>query len=222
MDYTRQLEVFKPWEFTTPVHIIGAGATGSWVALFLAKLGIENITVYDFDVVEKHNLPNQLFSPRDIGELKVTALRRLIKQMTGISIKAKPVKVDGTCRLSGIVFMLTDTMASRKEIFEQAIKMKPSVKLLIETRMGLRGGRVYSVIPQNVEQTNEYEKTLYSDDEASVSACGASQSIVATATLTASHAVWQLLNYNNHGTINSYNEMIFSSEYPIGQVNVMW
>ena len=53
---------FSMWKkFNTPIHIIGCGATGSWVALMLAKMGISNITCWDFDKVEEHNLPNQFF-----------------------------------------------------------------------------------------------------------------------------------------------------------------
>ena len=51
LDIRRHMELFNPEKFTLPVHIIGAGATGSWLALSLAKLGITNITVWDFDVV---------------------------------------------------------------------------------------------------------------------------------------------------------------------------
>ena len=59
LDISRHKELFNPYYFNTPVTIIGAGATGSWLALMLAKLGIQDITVYDFDVVEEHNVPNQ-------------------------------------------------------------------------------------------------------------------------------------------------------------------
>lgn len=61
-DFSRQVNIFKPEEFKTPIQIIGAGATGSWVALSLAKMGIENMTIYDFDEVGMHNLPNQCFT----------------------------------------------------------------------------------------------------------------------------------------------------------------
>ena len=42
-----------------PVTVIGAGATGSFITLALAKMGVRHITVYDDDTVEEHNLPNQ-------------------------------------------------------------------------------------------------------------------------------------------------------------------
>jgi hypothetical protein len=208
MDFSRQMELFDPEKFNTPIHVIGCGATGSWVTLQLAKLGVQNITVWDFDKVEEHNLPNQAFRLKynidkddfaltDIGQNKVNALSSVIYSFTGVCIKTKNAKVDGSQRLAGIVFMLTDTMKSRKEIYEKAIKLNPGVKLLIETRMGLDGGSVYFVNPTDWKQLKKYEETFYSDEESAVSACGTSQSIVATANWIASMATWGVINYHN-------------------------
>ena len=66
MDYIRQIEVFNQDEFETPVHIIGQ-VLQKWLVLMLAKMGIKDITVWDFDVIESHNIPNQAFAPKQIG-----------------------------------------------------------------------------------------------------------------------------------------------------------
>jgi len=208
MNYSRQQEAFEVQSFRTPVHVIGAGATGSWVVLMLAKMGIQDIHVWDFDTVEEHNIPNQFFSVADAkkevmfnGELlsktKVNRLANNIELFTGITITAHNERVDGSQRLNGIVFMLTDTMSSRKEIWEKAIKLKVGVKLLIETRMDLKGGFIYNINPTSPSQIREYEKTLYSDAESAVSACGTSQSLIATAMEISTKAVWQLINWHN-------------------------
>ena len=94
-DFSRQVNVFNPNEFKTPIHIIGAGATGSWVAFSLAKMGIENIFLYDFDTVGMHNLPNQMFSLRQIDQNKAIATAKNIRNFTGYNIKPRNVKVDG-------------------------------------------------------------------------------------------------------------------------------
>jgi len=216
-DYTRQIDVFDNQNFTTPVHIIGAGATGSWVVLMLAKMGIPNIHVWDFDKVEEHNLPNQAFrsefevydednidtTSTDIGRPKATAINDVCYNMTGndFQIKSHIERVDGSQRLSGIVFMLTDTMSSRKEIYEKAIKNKVNVKLLIETRMDLRGGFVYCIDPSNPVHQEQYEQTLYTDEESVKSACGTSQSLIATAMEISAKAVWQLIKFHNNTPI---------------------
>lgn len=205
-DYSRQVNILNPEEFNTKINIIGAGATGSWVAFSLAKMGLSNLHIYDFDEVGMHNLPNQMFGVRDIDRNKALSIRNIIKLFTGFTVNARNEKVDGSVPLQGIVFMLTDTMKSRKDIYNRAIKNNPSIDLLIETRMDLRGGRIYVVDPKNREQTKMYEQTFYSDDEAEVSACGVSQTVLPSALAITSHAIWKLLNYINSEIV--YNETI--------------
>lgn len=216
-DYSRQVNILNPEEFNTKINIIGAGAVGSWVAFSLAKMGLSNLHIYDFDEVGMHNLPNQMFGVRDIDRNKALSIRNIIKLFTGFTVNARNEKVDGSVPLQGIVFMFTDTMKSRKDIYNRAIKNNPSIDLLIETRMDLRGGRIYVVDPKNREQTKMYEQTFYSDDEAEVSACGVSQTVLPSALAITSHAIWKLLNYINGETV--YNETIldFSNEIVMTQ-----
>ena len=155
-DFSRQVNILKPEEFNTRINVIGVGATGSWLSLSLAKMGLKRLFLYDFDTVGMHNLPNQMFGIRDIDNNKATSMRRIIKRFTGFLVGAKDTKVEGDERLQGIVFMLTDTMKSRKDIYYQAIKNNPNVELLIETRMDLYGGRIYVIDPTNREHIKKY------------------------------------------------------------------
>ena len=84
IDYWRQLDIFDPMKFNAPVVIIGAGALGGWVANVLTKSGVRDLTVYDFDKVEEHNLPNQPYGIVDIGKLKVIALQELVFRNCGL------------------------------------------------------------------------------------------------------------------------------------------
>ena len=196
LDISRHKELFDPYKFEHPVTIIGAGATGSWLALALAKLGIENITIWDFDVIEEHNVPNQAFGLCDISYPKVDALYREIAQKTGTQIVSH-IKPFTNQRLAGIIFLMVDSMKTRKEIWDASIKMKSAVKLLIEPRMGLDVARVYNVDPCDLTHVKEYENTYYDDDVAEVSACGVSKSVISTAMATASWCVRQLINFHN-------------------------
>jgi len=195
INYMRQFEVFNNEDFNTPIHIIGAGATGSWLALMLAKMGIKDISVYDFDVVESHNIPNQLFSPQTVGMKKVDALAITVRLLAGVEIKAYDKKVTRNHKFEGVVFMLTDTMFSRKTIYE-ALKKQP-IQLLVETRMSSDGGYVFALNPQREEEAAKYDKSFETDEEAATSACGASTSIASTAIYISSQAVWQFINWSN-------------------------
>lgn len=213
-DPLRHLSVFSPHAFgQRRVDIVGCGASGSRVALDLAKLGVENIHAWDFDVVEEHNVANQAFGLDHVGLPKVEALAGLVKTATGAGITVHAEKVDGTQPLGEIVFLLTDTMVSRSEIWRRALKFKPHVRLLVETRMGADSGRVYALNPSKPAHIKEYEATLYSDDDAETSACGASVSVGPTAEVLAGLAVWQLIRWfaieqGEDGVLD--NETIFS------------
>lgn len=58
------------------VLIAGCGGLGSNIAISLARLGVGNIRLVDFDIVEPSNLNRQQYYIDDIGEFKVSALKR--------------------------------------------------------------------------------------------------------------------------------------------------
>jgi len=212
ISYIRQFEVFNNEVFNTPIHVIGAGATGSWLTLILAKMGIKNIHVYDFDDVEKHNIPNQAFAPLDIGCSKVSSISLVAKHFAGIDIAEHNQKVIRHTPLDGVVFVLTDTMKSRENIFKAC--KKGSVEYVIETRMDARGGYIYSFDPRVEAEKERYEKTLYTDEQAEVSACGASTTVIATAMNIATLATWKLINWHN-GNSNKFFTAIGLEEFVI-------
>lgn len=214
LDIRRHQELFDGDTFNKKVTIIGAGATGSWLALQLAKLGITNIHVYDFDVVEEHNIPNQIFGLQHIGKPKVEALYDIIQEQTGTQIHINNMPyVDQ--RLSGYVFAMVDSMAVRKQIFDQC-KYKRNVHHFIEPRMGLNEARIYNVDPCDANQVEKYEGCWYSDDEAEVSACGTSQSVITTALFTASTCARQLINHHNGVELDNelLVDLVYNNIYP--------
>lgn len=197
------------------IDVIGVGATGSYVTMQLAKLGISNIHVWDYDKVEDYNLPNQLFGMDHIDKLKVEALKDIIKATTGTEITVHNEKVDGTQELGEVVFLLTDTMDSRKQIFDKGLQYKLRTKLVIETRMDADNGRVYVINPCSRTHVEEWKKTLYTDQEATVSLCGTTVTVGPTAEYLAGLAVWQLIRWFNiesepESKDELENEIIFS------------
>lgn len=207
----RHYELFDPYKFDTPITVIGAGATGSWLVMMLAKLGIVDVTVYDFDKIEEHNIPNQLYGIENIGRLKVQALQEDIDTATGTMINVSTQRFDRQ-RLNGIVFCMVDSMTTRKAIWESGVKYKTAVKHYIEPRMGLDMCRVYNVDPMNPTQIARYEATLYGDDVAEeLSACGNSMSVVTSAVATASWCVRQLIEIAAGNEVS--NEILVDFKY---------
>lgn len=166
MDFTNQNQIFNPKDYeNNKVIIIGAGSTGSFIALTLAKMGIQQITVIDNDEIEEHNIPHQFYTLPSIGKKKVEALQELIQLMTGITITTYQEQVkrnypwlERGLQLKTILIICTDNVESRKDIFES---MKYYPNHVIDTRMG---GEEYTIHlyhygqqPQGIQQ---YEKLL--------------------------------------------------------------
>ena len=202
MEYLRQLALLDPMKLKgLSATVVGVGATGSYVAMQLAMMGWgdemnrSKLKVWDFDKIESHNLCNQIYEPSQVGKPKVDALAELIKRKCEIDIETHNERVVDQKLDSTYVFLMTDTMSSRKEIFEKCLKFSFNTDLVIETRMGLDEGRVYAFNPNDGDQFKKWQDTLYTDEEAEASACGASSSIIPTAMNIASLAVQSLIHH---------------------------
>lgn len=178
VDYWRQLDLVSPDRLRFPVTVVGVGGIGSPVALALAKMGIRRLTLYDPDVVEAHNLPNQMYRLRDVGRPKVEALAELLGELA--STEVRPIREAVTDqRLEGVVVSAVDTMAARDQIWRDAIRYRGSVPLYVEARMGGEVSRVLAVRPADPDDVRFYETTLYTDQAATEDPCTA-QAIIYT------------------------------------------
>ena len=61
------------------VAIFGLGGLGSNVAMWLARLGVGQLLLYDFDRVELSNLNRQYYFVEDVGEYKAVALLKHLR-----------------------------------------------------------------------------------------------------------------------------------------------
>jgi len=145
--------------------VVGAGGIGSPTVLALAKMGCPDITVFDDDIVENHNLPSQIYRLEDTGQDKVKSLASAVHDFTGLALKTHKARVNKETKLSGVIISGVDTMSARKDIWA-AIRYKHVAHLYIDARMGAEVCRIYSIRPTNPVDVDAYEKTLYSDDEA--------------------------------------------------------
>jgi sulfur carrier protein ThiS adenylyltransferase len=77
------------------VGIAGAGGLGSNIAVSLARAGVGEMVVVDFDRVEASNLNRQYYFKDQIGELKVKALKENIDRIGfGTNIDALDRKLE--------------------------------------------------------------------------------------------------------------------------------
>ncbi len=215
LDVRKHRDLFDPDKWNEPALVIGAGATGNMVALELAKLGLTQLSVVDFDKLEAVNIANQLsYDLADVGKYKVDALQDRIEQATRTNIMVHKDRIGPAAgRLTHkVVFFCIDTMKDRKAIWQHNIGKISRVEWLIDLRINTRNAIIYSFDPRNPIHRREYEnpETLYDDSTVPVElgSCGATMSMGPTAALAASMAAWAFVDYTNK--VDGPNEIIFT------------
>lgn len=156
IQYIRQEKIFNPTSQKFRIVVFGAGSLGSFITLNLAKLGFNDILVYDFDTVKDYNIPNQFYRVQDIDKLKVEALKEIVKDFTEVEIIAKNSKIDNdTIFIPSLydIFILTfDTLETRKMIYD---KFKGVSNYLIDARMG---GEEFHIITSKMNDEEDLSK----------------------------------------------------------------
>jgi molybdopterin/thiamine biosynthesis adenylyltransferase len=172
VEFLRQLDLVKPEALETPVHLIGCGGIGSFTALALAKLGCPCLHLYDDDRVEEHNIPNQLFRTSDIGRPKVEALAEILEGFAGVRPWRHLRRIEGE-RLQGIVVSGVDSMATRKSLWQKAVRHRAGIPLFLDGRLGAEVCRLYAIRPADPDDVRCYEQSLYDDSQAVPLSCTA-------------------------------------------------
>ena len=170
--FHRQLDILHPNDIREKVGIIGVGGIGSPTALVLTKMGIPDLTYWDDDNVEIHNLPNQLFRVEDMGNNKVNALTGLLREFgfEGQRTNGERKRWDGD--IKDIMICAVDSMDTRIAIWEK-IKNNRNCKLYVDGRMGAELMKIYAINPNSDEDVKFYERTLYPSSEAVELPCNA-------------------------------------------------
>ena len=215
MDLSRHISVFNPAAVKDDIHIIGVGATGSFVAMMLARMGVPVINIYDFDDVEIHNIPNQYYDTGDLGKLKAEALAdklRLINPDITVNVGKEAVTPEDVSKMSGYLFSLVDSMKVRKELWEAA-KANTNLINVWESRLGSDQARVYSLPIDKDVNYAKYEQDCYDYDKAEVSACGTSITVLPIVMMTASLMIVQFIDLVMENPVIPHFKTIFDNHY---------
>ncbi|HNV61446.1 MAG TPA: ThiF family adenylyltransferase [Candidatus Cloacimonas acidaminovorans] len=144
--YKRQLDIVNPELLGLPIHIIGCGGIGSWTALVLAKMGCNNISVYDDDIVEDHNVASQFFKESQLEMKKVDALSENVLEQSGIRLSRHENKDEELIGVeptedAELVILALDSMAERIRLGEL---YKDRNLYIIDGRMGGTQVEIYT------------------------------------------------------------------------------
>jgi hypothetical protein len=185
-------------------NIIGVGATGSWVGLMAAKMGWQHFRVWDADIVESHNLPNQIYDIGQVGMFKVDAFKQKLEQFNpNVTVETNNCFFESethSMELEDYVFVAVDSLSARKDIF-QGLEDHLLVEYAFESRMGFEHAEINIINPSYSSQIKEYLATLKTDEEVQESACNAR--IITTLTCIVSstivHTLCALSAQERHG-----------------------
>lgn len=215
LNVMRHKEVFDPEKFDCPVHVVGCGGMGSRVAEGLVRmgLGIKNhnqITLYDFDHFEPHNLANQWVTDQLLSWNKADAVTmQMLEVNPHATVSSYPYRINGYLPLTGVVFLCLDTMADRRLVMEEVVLKNRSVSCVIETRMDAGVGITHCFNPQNKKQLECWRMYWHSDREAeNIAGCGGPQSIISAIYGTTAMALKQFERFaRTRNTVGMYNRV---------------
>ena len=199
----KHIEFFNPNKVNNKeVHIIGVGAVGSFIALTLAKLGLQKLTIWDFDTVEETNVANQVYTQKDVGKLKTEALKQhLLDNNSDMEVICKDRYTSQN--LKGIIFLTVDSINLRYKILTN-LQYNPFIEFVVDGRIGLEKGQVISTVWSLTNLVKNHIALSDFDDsqsDAPVSACGTTLSVMPSVQCTSQFAVAQLINFINNKPI---------------------
>lgn len=179
----KQGDYFQPIDdLKHPVHIIGVGAIGSTIATMLVRMGVQQLHLYDIDIVEMKNICNQEYLDAHVGYQKVEALYNYLREINPeIKLTLHPEGWKPETRLSGYVFLGVDNIDLRRQIVEEN-KNNPYIQAFFDFRMRLTDAQHYAA--KKGEFENLLKTMQFTHEEAKaetpVSACGTDLNVITT------------------------------------------
>lgn len=201
MDLSKSYDFFQPEKDNAKIHIVGCGSVGSTIAENLARCGVKNMVLYDFDTVEAHNIVNQMFRQQDVGRPKVEALKDILTDINPELSDTVELKPDGWKGklMSGYIFLCVDSIELRREIVEKHMD-SPYVKAMFDFRTLLESAQHYAADWSQYKMKQDLLKSMqFSHEEAAeetpVSACGITLGVATTVRLVCALGVNNYINF---------------------------
>lgn len=198
MELKTTLEIFNPLDYSKTIHIIGCGATGSNVAIQLARMGVEKFDLWDYDTIESHNLTNQVFYLENVGQTKVQTLTKILKDIN----QSVTVHAHGKWEydsVKGLVIVAVDSIETRHAIYQTNYD-NSDIDLIIDPRLGTTTYAIYAYkwTPENKEKLLKSTDFKDSDMVIERSACGTPLNIGSTVVSATANIIQIIINFVNN------------------------
>jgi len=148
------------------ITVGGAGSIGSWLLLFLSRIGY-SIFLYEMDRVEFSNIGGQLYGQKDVGKTKQEAIRQTISEFAIHEEIESMGRYEADNIVTPICFSCFDNMEARKLMFEKWVSEisnmdDTNIKVFVDGRLTAESFQMYIVTPDRIDG---YRETLFDDDE---------------------------------------------------------
>ena len=153
--------------------VVGVGAIGRQVALQLAALGARAISLIDFDQVETTNITTQGYVQQDLGQPKVIATAKAIRQIdASVRVQEIPDRYRPTQDVGQALFCCVDSITARQAIWRTAAQR---CAFWCDGRM--RGDVLRILTVSELADRNHYAASLFPQAEAQTGSCTARSKI---------------------------------------------
>jgi len=200
MDISKHMDFYNPMiDFKDQIHIIGCGAIGSTLTEMLTRMGFQELHLWDFDIVTEHNLANQMFNSKDIGQLKTFCITYHCKLINPDIKIFKHDKGWNGEPLKGYVFLAVDNIDLRRQIATDN-KYNQNIKGMFDFRMRFSDAQHYGADWNDPKAVKAFIDTMqFTHEEAKaetpVSACGTSLNIITTVRIICSYGLCNFINF---------------------------
>lgn len=166
------------------ITIAGLGGIGSWAALLLSRLNVENIRLIDPDKVEEVNMAGQLYKADNIGTYKTYATIGNIQDFSEYyKLDCTNNRIENTNLYTNILICGFDNMEARKSAFyiwkRRIINLLPEDKekaLFIDGRLDAEDLQIFCITGNDEHLMEIYEKEyLYEDSDVEEAPCSFKQ-----------------------------------------------
>lgn len=147
------------------ILFIGQGGIGGNAMYCLSKTIPCTYFIMDEDIVEEYNLGTQYFTKSQVGKKKVSAIKETLDNCSTATIRTLDQRYKN--EYTPIMISGLDNMEARKQVYEEWKKHEDR-EIYIEARLRASLYEVYVVMKGREE---EYEKTLFSDEEVDSGPC---------------------------------------------------
>lgn len=192
----------------------GTGGIGSWLTLFLARLGTSRIVLYDSDRFEEHNVGGQFVPREDIGMKKVTSVKNNVYKFTNSrGIITYDKKYGPGSMVSSTVFSCFDNMKARKAMFNNWLNYNSDTGIFIDGRLNMELMQIFCVDKSNTEDIAKYTDFLFDDSEVEDAVCTLKQTSHSAAMIASMMTAFYTNWLANVASKNNARRVPFSTEY---------